>query len=111
MGAARGTVAASGSVIDPRIVDDLVSTRVRAKRSSLDELTPRELETLALVAEGRSNAAIADSLVLTKRAVEKHVNSIFAKLDLPGPESVSRRVKAALTVLAEHERLVAREPD
>jgi DNA-binding NarL/FixJ family response regulator len=62
-------------------------------------LTPRELETLSLVAEGQSNAAIAESLTLTKRAVEKHVNAIFAKLDLGESEHVSRRVKAALLYL------------
>jgi DNA-binding NarL/FixJ family response regulator len=70
-------------------------------RSPLEELTPRELETLALVAEGRSNADIAEALVLTKRAVEKHVNAIFAKLELGDPDHVSRRVKAALLYLAD----------
>lgn len=92
------TVASGGSAIDPTIVQDLVSAH-RAEPSALDELTPRELETLSLVAEGRSNAAIAESLTLTKRAVEKHVNAIFAKLALGDPEHVSRRVKAALLYL------------
>jgi DNA-binding NarL/FixJ family response regulator len=94
-------VADGGSVIDPKIVEDLVRTRTTKGQSRLNELTPRELETLALVAEGQSNAAIADSLVLTKRAVEKHVNAIFAKLELGDPDHVSRRVKAALLYLSD----------
>jgi DNA-binding NarL/FixJ family response regulator len=105
------SVVAGGSVVDPSVVEVLIEGRAQAANSPLAQLTAREREILAEIAEGKSNAAIAESLVLTKRAVEKHVNSIFAKLDLPGPESVSRRVKAALTFLAEHERLVAREPD
>jgi DNA-binding NarL/FixJ family response regulator len=75
----------------------------------LHELTPRELETLSLVAEGQSNAAIAASLVLSKRAVEKHVNAIFAKLDLGDPEQVSRRVMAALLFLKDRAELPPRE--
>ncbi|MBV9195390.1 MAG: response regulator transcription factor [Solirubrobacterales bacterium] len=93
-------VANGGTVIDPKVVEDLVSSRSTTPTARLDQLTPRELETLALVAEGRSNAAIAESLVLTKRAVEKHVNAIFAKLELGETEQVSRRVKAALLYLA-----------
>jgi DNA-binding NarL/FixJ family response regulator len=93
------TVADGGFVIDPTIVEDLVHAHREASGSRLQELTPRELETLGLVAEGKSNAAIAESLVLTKRAVEKHVNSIFAKLELGDPEHVSRRVTAALLYL------------
>jgi DNA-binding NarL/FixJ family response regulator len=93
------TVAHGGFVIDPTIVQDLVNARHHAGPSALNELTPRELETLSLVAEGQSNAAIAESLTLTKRAVEKHVNAIFAKLDLGETEHVSRRVKAALLYL------------
>ncbi|HET6550438.1 MAG TPA: response regulator transcription factor [Solirubrobacter sp.] len=96
---AVGTVAEGGSVIDPKIVEDLVASHAGASRSPLHSLSPRELETLALVAEGKSNAAIAETLVLTKRAVEKHVNAIFAKLDLGDPERVSRRVTAALLYL------------
>jgi len=90
-----------GSAIDPAVVDVLIEGRARERRSALEELTARELQILAQIAEGKSNAAIAQSLVLTKRAVEKHVNSIFAKLDLPDPEDVSRRVMAALLFLAE----------
>jgi DNA-binding NarL/FixJ family response regulator len=92
-------VADGGFVIDPTIVEDLMRSHHQASGSRLQELTPRELETLAFVAEGRSNAAIAEALVLTKRAVEKHVNSIFAKLDLEDPNLVSRRVMAALLYL------------
>ena len=94
-------VANGGSVIDSTIVADLVSSQATRQRSRLDKLTTREVETLALVAEGQSNTAIAESLVLTKRAVEKHVNAIFAKLDLGDPDHVSRRVKAALLYLAD----------
>jgi DNA-binding NarL/FixJ family response regulator len=95
------SVAESGSVIDPKIIEDLVSARARRRRSSIEDLTPRELETLALIAEGRSNAAIAKVVTLSKRGVEKHVNAIFAKLELGDPDEVSRRVKAALVYLAD----------
>ena len=94
-------VAKGGSVIDPAIVDVLIEARSRAAHSRLAQLTPRERELLAEIAAGKSNAAIADSLVLTKRAVEKHINSIFSKLGLPETEDVSRRVKATLIFLAE----------
>ncbi len=67
----------------------------------MPSLTARERELLGQIAQGKSNAAIAESLVLTKRAVEKHVNSIFAKLELGDAEHVSRRVTAALMYLAE----------
>jgi DNA-binding NarL/FixJ family response regulator len=87
------------SVVDPRIVERLVATQRQRERSQLDTLTPREHEILAMIAEGRSNTAIADSLVITKRAVEGHINAIFAKLDLGDSEDVSRRVKAALVYL------------
>jgi DNA-binding NarL/FixJ family response regulator len=94
-------VAGGGSVIDPAIVDVLIEARARQAKSRLAQLTPRERELLALIAAGKSNGAIAESLVLTKRAVEKHVNSIFSKLDLPDTLDVSRRVKATLIFLAE----------
>jgi DNA-binding NarL/FixJ family response regulator len=67
----------------------------------LSQLTPREQEVLAEIAEGKSNTAIADSLVLTKRAVEKHINSIFMKLGLASSDDVSKRVKATLLFLSE----------
>jgi DNA-binding NarL/FixJ family response regulator len=92
-----------GSVIDPVIVDVLIDARSRAAKSRLSELTARERQLLAEIAAGKSNGAIARSLVLTKRAVEKHVNSIFSKLNLPESEDVSRRVKATLIFLAEEE--------
>ena len=94
-------VAHGGSVIDPIIVDVLIAARTRVAKSRLAQLTPRERELLAEIAAGTSNGAIAESLVLTKRAVEKHVNSIFSKLDLPETQDVSRRVKATLIFLAE----------
>ena len=90
-----------GSVIDPVIVDILIASRARAAKSRLAQLTPRERELLAEIAAGKSNGAIAESLVLTKRAVEKHVNSIFAKLNLPETQDISRRVKATLIFLSE----------
>ena len=97
------SVARGESVFDPKLVEMLIKARGRAEQSPLRDLTPRELELLKLLAEGKSNASIASSMVLTKRAVEKHVNSIFVKLRLPAAESdhVSRRVKAALIFLAE----------
>jgi DNA-binding NarL/FixJ family response regulator len=97
------TVAAGGAVIDPLIVDALIQARTRLANSRLSRLTPRELELLAEIASGKSNGAIAKSLFLTKRAVEKHVNSIFSKLDLPESEEVSRRVMATLIYLSEEE--------
>ncbi len=102
-------VASGGSVIDPEVVDALIEARARAARSPLAELTPRERQLLAEIAEGKSNAAIAESLVLTKRAVEKHINSIFAKLDLPEAQDVSRRVKATLVYLAETDKPASRD--
>ncbi len=94
-------VARGGSVIDPTIVDVLIEARSKAARSKLSELTPRERELLAEIAAGKSNGAIAESLVLTKRAVEKHVNSIFLKLNLRETQDVSRRVKATLMFLSD----------
>jgi DNA-binding NarL/FixJ family response regulator len=95
------TVARGGSVIDPKVVEVLVDARARADHSPLAQLTPRERDVLAEMAEGKSNAAIAESLVLTKRAVEKHINSIFTKLGLAASEDVSKRVKATLMFLAD----------
>jgi DNA-binding NarL/FixJ family response regulator len=107
--AALEAVAEGGSVIDPKIVDALIAERSRASDSPLADLTAREREVLAEVAAGKSNAAIASSLYLTKRAVEKHINAIFMKLNLRDADSVSRRVKAALMFLAE-ERSVPSPP-
>jgi DNA-binding NarL/FixJ family response regulator len=96
-------VARGGSMMDPRIVDSLVAARLRGEASPLASLTPRERDVLAEIARGKSNTAIAESLVLTKRAVEKHINSIFLKLELAFADDVSKRVKAALLFLAERE--------
>jgi DNA-binding NarL/FixJ family response regulator len=97
--AAVAEVAAGGSVVDPKLVDGLVNV----KQPLLAALTPREREVLGQIAQGRSNAAIADSLVLTKRAVEKYINAIFLKLGLDS-EDVSKRVRAALIYLSASER-------
>ena len=101
--AAIEAVAAGGSMMDSKIVEPLVAARMQAEQSQLSVLTAREREVLAEIATGKSNAAIADSLVLTKRAVEKHINSIFLKLNLSFVEDVSKRVKATLLFLAETE--------
>ncbi len=98
-------VHAGGSYIDPKIVELLVGGRERVANSPLAALTPRERETLAEIAQGKSNEAIAESLVLTKRAVEKHINAIFMKLNLAGSPDVSSRVKATLLFLAEADSL------
>jgi DNA-binding NarL/FixJ family response regulator len=99
--AAIESVAAGGSMLDSKIVEPLVAAKLRAERSPLAALTGREHEVLAEIAKGKSNAAIADALVLTKRAVEKHINSIFLKLNLSYAEDVSKRVKATLLFLAD----------
>jgi DNA-binding NarL/FixJ family response regulator len=100
LAAAVHAVVEGGSMFDPKVVEVLVRSRSAAPRSPLSDLTPREKDVLAELARGKSNAAIAESLVLTKRAVEKHINAIFTKLDLASPDDVSRRVKAALLFLA-----------
>jgi DNA-binding NarL/FixJ family response regulator len=94
-------VARGGSVIDSKVVENLVATRSRREHSPLADLTPREAEVLGEVAQGKNNAAIAGHLHLTERAVEKHINSIFSKLGLSEEQAVHRRVKAALVYLAE----------
>ncbi len=90
-------VAANGSVIDPQVVSQLLGRH--RQEDPLEELSQREREVLALMAEGRSNHAIATQLVVTERAVEKHVTSIFSKLGLPPAEDDHRRVLAVLTFL------------
>ncbi len=94
-------VARGGTVVDAKIVNELLAVRRQRETSGLETLTGREQEILALVAEGRSNGDIAEALVVTKRAVEGHINSIFSKLELGDPERVDRRVKAALLYLTE----------
>jgi DNA-binding NarL/FixJ family response regulator len=93
-------VARGGSVIDPKVVEVLVEARARTARSPLARLTPRESEILGEMAQGKNNAAIAASLVLSERAVEKHINSIFSKLDLSEEPDTHRRVKAVLLFLS-----------
>jgi len=92
-------VAAGQSLIDPRVVEKLVTAREKWD-SELGNLTPREFEILGLIAQGRSNRWIASHLTITKRAVERHINAIFLKLDLGEPEEVNRRVQAALLYLS-----------
>jgi DNA-binding NarL/FixJ family response regulator len=97
-------VARGGSVVDPKVVDALMAARL-ASRSPVAALTPRERETLGEMAQGKNNAAIAESLVLSDRAVEKHINAVFTKLGLSAESDVHRRVKAVLVYLADQGRL------
>jgi DNA-binding NarL/FixJ family response regulator len=90
-------VSEGGSALDPEVVSQLLGRKRRD--DPLDELTPREREVLGLMAEGRSNRAIAETLVVTERAVEKHVTSIFSKLDLANTPEDHRRVLAVLAYL------------
>jgi DNA-binding NarL/FixJ family response regulator len=99
-------VARGGSVVDAKVIENLIAARSRHKRSALADLTPREQEILAAVAEGKNNAAIAKAAHLTDGAVEKHISSIFSKLGLGEEPAVHRRVKATLIYLAEE-----REPE
>jgi DNA-binding NarL/FixJ family response regulator len=101
--AAIRTVADGGSTIDPTVVESLVAANQGPRRTQLDTLTPRELEVLGEMAQGKSNAAIAASLVLSERAIEKHTNSIFSKLSLTEERDLNRRVKAVLVFLHEHQ--------
>lgn len=95
-------VAAGESVIDPKVVEALVTgNERRSKPSPMDELTPRERDVLRGMAEGRNNAAIAESLFLTERSVEKVIHSIFSKLGLAWETSTHKRVKAVIMYLAE----------
>jgi DNA-binding NarL/FixJ family response regulator len=103
LSAAIREVAAGGSVIDPEVVDALVSARAKPADSPLHRLTARETEILSEMAQGKNNAAVAASLVLSERAVEKHINSIFSKLALSQEPDVHRRVKAVLLFLSAHD--------
>jgi DNA-binding NarL/FixJ family response regulator len=89
-------VLAGGTVLDPEVVATVMA---RSRETPVDRLTAREREVLALMAEGRSNASIAAALVVTEKAVNKHINGIFAKLDLPVDLEVNRRVQAVLAYL------------
>ena len=97
--AALREVTSGGSVIDPQVVDALVARRARLRESPLARLTPRELDVLREMAQGRGNAGIAQELFLSESSVEKHVNAIFAKLDLASEQQVHRRVAAVSTFL------------
>jgi DNA-binding NarL/FixJ family response regulator len=99
--AAITTVAAGGSVLDPKVVEALVAENARAEDSPLTELTPRERDVLREMAEGKNNAAIAETLFLTERSVEKVIHSIFLKLDLTWETAVHKRVRAVILYLAE----------
>jgi DNA-binding NarL/FixJ family response regulator len=99
--AAIEATASGGSIVDARVVEILATASARPASSPVAGLTAREREILAQIAQGKSNAAIAESLELTKRAIEKHINSILYKLDLPESEQTSRRVMAALLWLAD----------
>ena len=94
-------VAKGGSVLDPKVVEALVSAKDRMAHSPLAQLTDREREVLENMAQGKNNASIAKSLFLTERAVEKHINSLFHKLGLSEETDVHRRVKAVLAFLRE----------
>lgn len=93
-------VDAGGSVIDPQVVEQLVRARSQPTNSVLKSLTPRELEILREIATGKSNAAIAATVFLSERAIEKHTNSIFSKLGITAEPVVNRRVKAVLLYLS-----------
>jgi DNA-binding NarL/FixJ family response regulator len=97
------TVAEGGSVIDHTVVDELVKARSAEHSSGVSLLTARESQILAEMAQGKSNSAIAAALYVTERAVEKHTNSIFAKLGLSEEKDVNRRVKAVLVYLSHME--------
>ena len=90
-------VAAGGTVLDPKVVEVLLSRHQRS--APLARLSPREREVMGLIAEGRSNAAIAGTMFITGKAVDKHINSIFTKLDLPLDSDDNRRVLAVLRYL------------
>jgi DNA-binding NarL/FixJ family response regulator len=100
VGAIRA-VAEGGSVIDPKVVEAMVAESARDEESPLSQLTPRERDVLREMAEGKNNAAIAASLFLTERSVEKVIHSIFLKLDLTWEPAVHKRVKAVILYLAE----------
>ncbi|AZI56974.1 DNA-binding response regulator [Nakamurella antarctica] len=95
-------VARGGSVIDPQVVENLVRGGSRSPGSTLDKLTPREMEVLGEMAQGRTNSAIAQRLFLTVRGVERHINALFAKLGMSADADAHHRVRAVLLYLSEH---------
>jgi DNA-binding NarL/FixJ family response regulator len=88
-------------VIDPEVVEQIVGGSIRRIKSPLEQLTKREREIIGEMAQGKSNAAVAATLILSERAVEKHINSIFSKLHLSEERDVNRRVTAVLMYLTE----------
>lgn len=99
LGTAIRRVAVGGSVVDPKVVDALIAASAKDDNSVLDRLTDREREVLAEMAAGGSNTAIGDALFISSRSVEKHINAIFTKLDLPPTDDAHRRVRAVLVYL------------
>jgi DNA-binding NarL/FixJ family response regulator len=99
--AAIRAVAEGGSVVDPKVVDALMASTGRARSSPLDELTPRERDVLREMAEGKNNSAIAQTLFLTERSVEKVIHAIFRKLGLAWEKEIHKRVKAVILYLSE----------
>ncbi len=94
-------VAGGGSVIDPMVVESLVAGRRQSQRDPLNALTPRERSVLSQIAQGQSNGAVAESLSVSERAVEKHINALFAKLGLTeSSRAVNKRVTAVLLYLS-----------
>ena len=99
LGSAIRKVADGGSIIDPAVVDALIEARLDNKPTILDRLTDREREVLGEMAKGHNNSAIGEALFISARSVEKHINSIFAKLDLSLTDDIHRRVRAVLLYL------------
>ena len=104
LAAAIARVADGGTVVDPKVVDALMASRINGAATPLDRLTEREREVLAEMAEGGSNAAIGEALFISARSVEKHIGSIFAKLDLSEAADTHRRVQAVLLYLGRGQR-------
>lgn len=96
-------VARGGSVIDPVVVEGILADSLRRRSSPLAALTPRERDVLAQIAQGRSNAAVGETLFLSEKSVEKHISVVFAKLGLEATPEVNRRVLAVLLYLSEQE--------
>ncbi|SQD97779.1 MULTISPECIES: response regulator transcription factor [unclassified Parafrankia] len=96
-------VAAGRSVVDPVVVEALVTARTSTRASVLASLSPREREVLSRIAQGKNNAAVGAAIFLSERAVEKHINALFAKLGLTTEPDINRRVKAVLIYLAEQQ--------
>ena len=101
LAAAVRTVAGGGSAMDPKVIEAMLHAKASSGDDRIERLTRRELEVLAAMAQGRNNTAIAEALVVSQRAVEKHINSIFSKLDLNGEQRHHPRVQAVLVYLAE----------